>query len=174
MTKEEKKLAVTQLNEKFLRANVAVLSEFSGMEVKDMREVRGALRDVSAQFTVIKNTLAIRASAGTPFESLQPYLKGSTVIALGFDDPVAPIKALKAAADKQKNLRVKAGVIEGMMIDLDGFRKVALLPSKNILLSGLVGRLKSPITGFAGSLNGVLSKFVRTLEALHEKRLGES
>jgi len=174
MTKEEKKAAVLELHDKFSRANVAVLSGFFGMGVEEMRVVRGEMRAVSAEFRVVKNTLAVRASEGTPFESLHPYLTGSTVIALGYEDPVAPIKALKAAADKQKNLKVKAGLIEGRLIDLDGFRKVALLPPKAVLLSDLVGRFKGPITGFAGSLNGILGKFVRTLEAVHEQRLGAS
>lgn len=171
MTKEEKRVAVSQLNEKFSGANVAILSEFSGMGVEEIRKVRGKLRGVAAEFKVVKNSLAIRAAAGTPFEGLNDYFKGSTAVALGFEDPVAPIKALKAVADKQKKLKIKAGVVEGQVIDLDGFRKIALLPPKAVLISELIGRFNSPITGFAGSLNGVLSKFVRTLEALHKKRL---
>ena len=174
MTKEEKRVAVSQLNEKFLRANVAILSEFTGMGVEEIRVVRGELRGVAAEFKVVKNTLAIRAAAGTSFEGLNGYFKGSTVVSLGFEDPVAPIKALKAIVDKQKKLKIKAGVIEGQVIDLEGFRKIALLPSKAVLISELIGRFKSPITGFAGSLNGVLSKFVCTLKALHEKRSDES
>ncbi len=171
MNREEKEASISQLKEKFSQANVAILTEFSGMGVEEMREVKKELRSVDGEFKVVKNTIAIRAALGTSLEGMSEYFKGSTAIALGYADPVAPTKALKQVTDKQKKLKIKAGVIEGMIVDLDGVRKIAKLPSKNVLIGELIGRFNAPITGFAGSLNGVLSKFVRTLEALHQQRL---
>ncbi len=77
---------------------------------------------------------------------------------------------MKAISDKQKKLKIKAGVIEGTVVDLEDFKKIALLPSKDVLIAELIGRFNGPITGFAGSLNGILSKFVRTLDAVQQQR----
>lgn len=170
MNREEKEASVSLLKEKFSQANVAILTEFSGMGVEEMGEVRKELRSVEGEFKVVKNTIAIRAAVGTPFEGISAYFKGSTAIAFGYADPVAPTKALKKVADKQKKLIIKAGVIEGTVVDLDGIRKISKLPSKDVLIGTLIARFNAPITGFAGSLNGILSKFVRTLEAVHQQR----
>jgi ribosomal protein L10 len=170
MKKEEKEGMVTELREKFSRAKVAVLAEFSGMGVEEIREVKNLLRGVKGEFKVVKNTMAIRAAVGTTLEGISRHFKGSTAVALGYDDPIAPAKALKIIADKQKKLKIKAGVIENQIIDLAGLKQIAQLPSKPVLLGQLIGRLKSPMYGLAGSLNGVVSKFARSLHALHEKR----
>lgn len=170
MNKEEKRANVSQLNEKFSRASVAILAEFTGMGVEEIRQVRKELRDAAGELQVVKNKLAIRAVQGTSAEGLASHFKGSTAVAFGYADPVAPTKALKAIADKQKKLKVKAGVIEGTVVNLEDFKKIALLPSKDVLIAALVGRFNGPITGFAGSLNGILSKFVRALGAVQQKR----
>lgn len=172
MNREQKQQSASQLKEKFSRASVAILTEFSGMGVEEIRAVRKELRGVAGEFKVVKNKLAIRAAAGTRLEGLNSYFKGTTAVALGYADPVAPTRVLKAIADKQKKLKIKAGVIEGKVVGLEDVRRVAQLPSKDVLIAQLVGRLNAPISGFAGSLNGVLSKFVRTLEALHQQRIG--
>ncbi len=167
---KEKEEIVTALQDKFSKARVAILAEFSGMGVEEMREVRGHLRAAKAEFQVIKNTLAIRAGAQTSLDGVSAHFKGQTAVALGYDDPIAPAKAMKEMADKQKKLKIKVGVVEGQVVDLARFRQIAQLPSKPVLIAALIGRLQSPLYGFAGSLNGVLSKFVLTLQALKEKR----
>ena len=170
MKKDEKEVMVSELREKFLRAKVAVLAEFSGMAVEEVRDVKKQLRGVKGEFKVVKNTMAIRAAVGTTLEGIIRHFKGPTAIALGYEDPIAPAKILKNIADKQTKLKIKAGVIESRVIDLAAFKQIALLPSKEVLLGQLAARFKSPLYGFAGSLNGVLSKFVRTLQAVQEKR----
>lgn len=170
MNKEEKSVCASQLNEKFSRANLAVLTDFSGMRVEEIREVKGRLRSAEGEFKVVKNTVAVRAAVGTSLEGLHNQFKGPTAIVLGYTDPVAPAKALKAIADKQKKLKFKAGVIEGTVVDLDSFRKIAQLPSKAVLIAELARCFNSPMTGFVGSLHGVLGKFVRSLQAVHDKR----
>lgn len=167
---KEKKEIVTALEDKFSKAKVAILAEFSGMGVEEIREVRSQLRGAKGEFKVIKNTLAIRAAAQTALEGVSGHFKGPTAVALGYDDPIAPAKAMKEIADKQKKLKIKIGVVEGQVIDLVRFRQIAQLPAKPVLIGALIGRLQSPLYGFAGSLNGVLSKFVLTLQALKEKR----
>jgi len=170
MNREEKKASVSQLNEKFSRASVAILAEFSGMGVEEMREVRKELRGVEGELQVVKNKLAVRAAAGTAVEGLNSHFKGTTAVAFGYADPVTPTKALKSIADKQKKLKIKAGVIEGKVVNLEDFKKIALLPPKEVLIAELIGRFNGPVTGFAGSLNGILSKFVRALDAVQQQR----
>ncbi|MFQ5543481.1 MAG: 50S ribosomal protein L10 [Nitrospiria bacterium] len=171
MNKEEKKVVASHLNEKFSRATVAVVADFSGMGVEEIRNVRIGIRDIEGEFKVVKNKVATYAAAGTALEGIGDFFKGPTAVTLGYLDPVAPVKALKELADKNKKLRMKVAVVEGKVVDLEGIRQIAKLPSKTVLIGTLVGRFKSPLYGFAGSLNGVLSKFAGTLQALHEKRL---
>lgn len=170
MKKEEKGVMIAELKEKFSRAKVAVLAEFSGMEVEEIRAVKNELRRVKGEFTVIKNTLAYRAAEGTTLQGIRDHFKGPIAVALGYDDPVAPAKALNNIADKQKKLKIKVGVVENQVVDLVRLKQISKLPSKEILVSQFIGRLKSPLYGLAGTLNGVLSKFVRTLQAVHDKR----
>ncbi|MFY9269020.1 MAG: 50S ribosomal protein L10 [Candidatus Manganitrophaceae bacterium] len=170
MKKEEKEVIVSKLREKFSRAKVAVLAEFTGMEVGEVREVKNQLRRVNGEFKVVKNTLAIRAAKGTALEGITAYFKGPIGVALGYDDPVAPAKALNGLVEKQKKLKIKVGVVESQVVDLARLKQISKLPSKEVLIGQLIGRLKSPLYGFAGTLNGVLSKFVRTLQAVHGQR----
>jgi len=172
MNLEGKKNIVSELNEKLLRAHMAILTDFTGMGVEEIREVKGKLRGVQGEFQVVKNTVAFRAAAGTALEGMQMHFKGPTAIVFGYHDAAAPAKALKEITDKQKKLKIKAGMVEGKVVDLDSFRKIAGLPSKQVLIGELLGRLNGPIAGFAGCLHGVLSKFARTLQAVEDQRKG--
>lgn len=170
MNIEEKRAGVSLLNGKFSQSTMAVLADFTGMGVEELRDVRGQLRAAGGELKVVKNTVAIRAASGTPLEDLKDDFKGATLVALSYADPVAPAKALKLATDKQEKLKIKSGVFEGTVVDLDSFRKIAKLPAKSVLIGELVGRFQGPIAGFAGCLNGMLGKFVRTLQAVHDDR----
>lgn len=170
MKKEEKEVMISELRQKFSRVKVAVLAEYAGMGVEEIREVKNALRRAKGEFKVVKNTLAIRAAEGTTLQGIRDHFKGPIAVALGYDDPVAPAKALNGLADKQKKLKIMVGVVEGQVVDLVRLKQISKLPSKEILVGQFIGRLKSPLYGLAGTLNGVLSKFARTLQAVHEKR----
>ncbi len=170
MNLDGKKNNVALLSEKLSRANMVILTDFTGMGVEEIREVKGQLRSAEGEFQVVKNTIAVRASAGTALEGVQTHFKGPTAIVFGYLDPVGPAKALKTITDKQKKLKIKAGIFDGDVVDLESFRKIASLPSKQVLLGELVGRLNGPIAGFAGCLHGVLGQFVRTLQAVQNQR----
>lgn len=170
MKKEEKEVMISELRQKFSRAKVAVLAEFAGMEVEEIREVKNELRRAKGEFKVVKNTLAVRAAEGTTLQAIRDHFKGPIAVALGYEDPVAPAKALNTVAEKQKKLKIKVGVVESQVVDLVRLKQISKLPSKEVLVGQLIGRLKSPLYGLAGTLNGVLSKFVRTLQAVHDKR----
>ncbi len=170
MKKEEKEVVISELRQKFSRAKVAVLAEFAGMGVEEIREVKNELRRAKGEFKVVKNTLAFRAAEGTTLQGIRDHFKGPIAVALGYEDPVAPAKALNGLADKQKKLKIKVGVVENQVVDPARLKQISKLPSKEVLVGQFIGRLKSPLYGLAGTLNGVLSKFVRTLQAVHDKR----
>jgi len=170
MKRAEKEVVVEKLREKFLRAQVSVLSDYAGMNVADIQEVKNAIRKARGEFKVVKNRLAIRAAKGTSLEKVSAHFKGSVAVMLGFEGPIAPMKALDTLFGKQKKLKMKAGVIENQVLDLAAFKAVAALPSREVLLGQLVVRMKSPLFGIRGALGGVLDKWVRTLQAVLESR----
>ncbi len=170
MKRAEKEVVVEKLHKRFSLAKVSVLSDYSGMSVEEIREVKTALRKAKGEFSVVKNRLAIRAAQGTPLEKAVAHFKGSVAVTLGFGDPVPPIKALNTLFGTQKKLKMRVGVIENQVIDLAAFKQVAKLPSRDVLLGQLLVRLKSPMVSIRGALGGVLDKWVRTLQAVLESR----
>ncbi|MBI3598738.1 MAG: 50S ribosomal protein L10 [Nitrospirae bacterium] len=170
MTRTEKEIVVEKLHQKFSLAKVSVLSDYSGMNVEEIREVKIALRKAKGEFNVVKNRLAIRAAQGTPLEKVVANFKGPVAITLGLSDPVPPMKALDTLFGQQKKLKMRVGVIENRVIDLAAFKQVAKLPGREVLLGQLVARMKSPLYGIRGALGEVLNKWARTLQAVLEVR----
>lgn len=170
MKRAEKAVVVEKLHEKFLSAKVSVLSDFAGMSVADIQEVKIAVRKARGEFKVVKNRLAIRAAKGTSLEKVSSYFKGSVAVTLGHEDPVPTVKAMDILFGKQKKLKMRVGVIDNQVIDLAAFKQVAKLPSREVLLGQLVVRMKSPLYGIRGALGGVLDKWARTLQAVLESR----
>jgi len=170
MKRAEKEVVVEKLHEKFLLTKVSVLSDYAGMNVVEIQEVKNALRKARGEFKVIKNRLAIRAAKGTSLEKIVEHFKGSVAVTLGCEDPVPPMKALDILFGKQKKLKMKVCIIDNQVLDLVAFKAVAKLPSREVLLGQLVVRMKSPLYGIRGALGGVLDKWVRTLQAVLESR----
>jgi large subunit ribosomal protein L10 len=170
MKRTEKEIVVEKLRQKFLSAKVSVLSDFSGMNVEEIREVKTAIRKARGEFNVVKNRLAIRAAQGTSLEKVVAHFKGPVAITLGHFDPVPPMKALDTLFEQQKKLKMRVGVIENRVIDFAAFKQMAKLPGREVLLGQFVARLKSPMVGIRGALAGVLDKWARTLQAVLESR----
>ena len=170
MTRTEKEDVVAKLHETFTRANLYVLADYSGMTVEEIQQVKREIRKAKGQFNVVKNRLAVRAAAGTPLEKVSAHFKGPVALALGFNDPIAPVKALNGLLNEQKKLKMKVGVLENREVDLDTFREVAKLPKREELLGQLLVRMQSPLYGFAGALAGVMRKFVGVLHAVKTSR----
>ncbi|MEK7703094.1 MAG: 50S ribosomal protein L10 [Nitrospirota bacterium] len=170
MKRKDKEVVVERLHEKFQSAKVAVLSDFTGMTVAEVQEVKNAVRKAKGEFKVVKNRLAIRAAQGTPLEKVVSYFKGPVAVTIGSGDPIGPIKAMNTLFGQQKKLKMKTGVIENQVVDMAAFKQVAKLPSKEVLLGQLVVRMKSPLYGLRGVLGGVLDKFARTLQAVLETK----
>jgi large subunit ribosomal protein L7/L12 len=176
MKKEEKVTAIAELAEKFGRARLAILTECVGLPVNQVTELRKQLRGVKAEYRVVKNTLAVRAAEGTALAGLKAHLKGPTGVVIGYDDPVLPTKVLKdfiGGEKRQEKIRMTAGVLEGKILQSDELTAVAKLPKKEVLVAMLLSAMQGPIRGVVYTLNAVLSKFVRVIAAIQDKRKGE-
>ncbi len=169
--REEKIKAVENLHEKFSTSKVAVLVEFSGLSVSEITELRNDLRKAKGELMVVKNTLARRAVEGTALSEAADAFTGPIAVTFGYHDPVAPVKVLKKFSDKVKGkTKLKVGVVEGVFVDDAEIQRVADLPSKEALLSSLVGGLQSPITGLVMGLQGIIRQVVYVLSAIQEKK----
>lgn len=171
---EAKKQVVEEIKVRFQNMQAAVLTDYRGLNVAEVTELRNKLRDAGVEFKVLKNTLTQIAANEVGLEGLEPYLAGPTAIAFGVNDPVAPAKILAEFAKVHKALEIKGGVLENKVIDFEGVKALADLPSREVLLAQVLGGMQTPMYGFAGSLQGVLRKFVYALDAVREKKAAEA
>ena len=168
--KSEKVESVAELHEKLARAVSAVLADFRGLTVQEITDLRQQLRDASLELAVVKNTLARLAVQETPFERLSPYLNGPTSITLSYRDTVAPAKILSAYVKKQPKLAVRAGLFEGEIIPAEKIAEIADLPPRDVILAQALAAMQGPLAGLVWTLQGVLSTFMGTLQAIHDKK----
>jgi len=152
--------------ERWLRgAQVAILTDFRGLSVHQLTQLRGQLRPSGSEIHVVKNTLTRIAAARVGIEGLTPMLVGPTAIAFGRDDVAAPARALEDAARTLPMLQVKGGVLGGRVMPAAEVKRLAGLPSRAQLQAQLVGNIQGTLSGFVGVLNGAVSNIVYTLEA---------
>lgn len=176
MKKEEKSTAVAELTEKFGRARLAILTECAGLSVNQVTELRKQLRGAKAEYKVVKNTLAVRASEGTILSGVKTYLKGPTGLVIGYDDPVLPTKILRdfiSAEKREEKIKITVGVLEGKVVQPSELAAVAKLPKKEVLIAMLLSAMQGPARGLVYTLSAVLSKFVRVIAAIEDKKKGE-
>ncbi len=135
-----------------------------------LREIRNRLRDAGGEFKVIKNTLAKLAVSGTTLDGIKDNFQGPVAIIIGYDDPVVATKVVKDFAAREDKLKIRIGVMEGQVLDLQGINTLAALPPLETLRASLVQQLSSPMAGMVGVLTQVIRKFMGVLDALKEKR----
>jgi large subunit ribosomal protein L7/L12 len=176
MNKDEKSAAVAELTETFGRARLAIVIESAGLPVNQVTELRKQLRGAKAEYKVVKNTLAVRASEGTILSGVTSYLKGPTGLVIGYDDPVLPAKILRdfiLAEKREQKIKITIGVLEGKVVQPSELAAVAKLPKKEVLIAMLLSAMQGPARGLVYTLSAVLSKFVRVIAAIQDKRKGE-
>ncbi len=170
MKPEDKKKVVEDLHERVGKAQFAVLTDFRGLNVSAMSELRKNLREASVEYQVVKNTLMNRAIEGTSLEILKDYLKGPCAVALSYDDPVQPAKVLSEFAKGNKNFEIITGVLDGKAVDLDGIKALAELPSREVLLGQVAGTFNAVPTGFVRVLAAVPRGLLNALNAIKEQK----
>jgi large subunit ribosomal protein L10 len=171
---EEKKQVVEEIKDRLEKIQGAVLTDYRGLNVSEVTELRAKLREAGVEFKVFKNTLMSIAAHRVGLADLDSYLEGPTAIAFGINDPVTPAKILSEFAKIHKALEIKAGILENKVINAEGVKMLAELPSKEVLVAKVLGAMQSPMYGFAGSLQGLLRNFVYVLDAVREKKAAEA
>ena len=155
---ELKQPVVEEIANAIKGAQSVVLVDHRGLTVEKDTELRRQLRAEGITYKVYKNTLLNFAFKGTEFEALAPYLEGPSAIAISTTDATAPARVMCKFAKTADKLEIKAGVVEGKVFDAEGIQKISAIPSKEELISKLLGSLQSPITNFARVMNQIAEK----------------
>jgi large subunit ribosomal protein L10 len=169
-TKAQKQETVTALAARLKRSTTLYVTDFTGLDVAKMTQLRRRLRQAGTEFVVVKNTLARRALGDAQVPGLEQHLAGPTGLVLAGADPVAAAKVLADFAKEFEKPAIKVGLVDGKAVTPAQVTRLASLPSRLELLSQLGGALQAPLAGFAGALNGLLMNMVGALEALRAKR----
>lgn len=156
--KAQKAAIVAEISEQIKDADSIVVVDYRGLTVAEDTKLRKALREEGVVYKVYKNTFITSAIKGTDFEGIAPYLEGPTAIAIGKEDATAPARVIAKFAKDAKALEIKGGVVEGNIYDVKGIEKIATIPSRDQLISKLLGSLQSPITNFARVMNQLAEK----------------
>ena len=155
---EVKKPIVDEISASIKDAQSVVLVDYRGLTVEQDTQLRKNLREAGIIYKVYKNTFMNFAFKGTQFEGLTPYLEGPSAVAISADDATAPARVLSEFAKTADKLEIKAGVVEGHVYDAKGMATIASIPSRDVLLSKLLGSLQSPVTNFARVMNQLAEK----------------
>ncbi|HSE39241.1 MAG TPA: 50S ribosomal protein L10, partial [Acidobacteriota bacterium] len=170
MNRTEKQSEVDQLKQDFSAISSAFLVDFRGMKVVDATELRRQIHKSQARLKVVKNTLALLATKGSPMEVLSDFFNGPTAIAYTSDDPVSLAKILNNVSKENPNLVIKAGYLDGSLIEAKRIGDIANLPSKQILQGQVVGLIASPLRRLLWVLNGTIQKFLVVLSEIQKNR----
>jgi large subunit ribosomal protein L10 len=166
LSMEDKQAVVTEVAAQVANAQAIVLAEYRGLEVGSMTELRRRARRSGVYLRVLKNTLARRAVKDTPFSKLADSMTGPLIYGIS-SDPVAPAKVMNEFAKGNEKFVIRAGAMPNAVFSAKEVAALATMPSREELLSKLMGTMQAPIAQFVRTLNEVPSRFVRTLAAVH-------
>jgi large subunit ribosomal protein L10 len=165
---------VAELKEQIEGSSALLLTEYRGLTVSEITELRRSLREGGARFAVIKNTLMRRALEGTDAAGLEALFDGPSAVAFVKEDPVAAAKSVTAAAKKFPTLVLKGGFVEGRILSADQAKALADLESRDVMLSKVAGLVKSEIARAAGTFQAAQARFLSLLEAFKAKLPAEA
>ena len=170
MKLENKQQIVAQLKERFEEAKLIILTDYKGLDVAAMNELRAKLREAGVEYRVVKNTLLRRAAEGNDAAGIVESFVGPSAIAISVDDPVAPAKVLSEFAKANDKLEIKIGVMDGRVLDAQAIKALSSLPSREVLLSQVLSAMVAVPTGLVTVLNEVPATFVRVLAAIRDQK----
>ena len=173
MPNAEKTESVAELKERFAGVQTAVLTEYRGLTVRQLSDLRKQLKGASAEYKVVKNRLARIAIKDSALDGLGKHLTGPTGVAYTRHDPVSVAKALQAFVKNNPALTIKVGVVEGKVLEAAALKSLADLPSKEALRAQLVGALQGPLSQLVTLLTAVQGQLVRVIEARSKQGAAE-
>lgn len=169
---QQKIQTVADIKEKLSNTKGAVITNYRGLTVAQDTVLRRKLREAGVEYRVFKNTMTRIAAKEAGIEGLDSYLEGPTAIAMSYTDPVAPAKVISdfVKENKLQALEVKAGLVEGKVIDADGVKALSSLPPREVLIAKALGSMQAPIAGFVNVLSGTMRNLVYALEAVRKQK----
>ncbi len=169
-TLQAKTQNIEEIKEKIQNAQSIVLVDYRGLNVEQLTELRSKYRGAGVDYKVYKNTMMRFAFKDLGLEDFNEYLKGPSAVAFGYDDPVSAAKVTSEFMKDNDKLEIKAGIVDGKIIDVKGIDDLAKLPSREVLVAQVLGGLNSPIQGFANVLQGTVRSLVTVLSAIAEEK----
>ena len=172
MDRAKKESQREEILERFQKSNAVILTEYRGLTVEEITDLRIELRKASAEFKVYKNRLAIKAidNGASEMEGLKESLKGPVGIVCSYGDAAQVTKAVLDFEKNHEKFVVKAGYMDKTTVSVKDLKAVADLPSKEVLLGQIVGSLVAPHRGLLGVLNGVSRNLVQVINAIKDKK----
>ena len=170
MARPEKEAVVKELTDKFSSAKSLVITDYLGLNVAEMTELRSKLREAGVEFKVVKNTLATIAANDVEMDEMTEYFSGPTAIAFGEDDAVSPAKVLVEFAKDHEVLEIKAGLLNGEIISKEKVESLAEIPSREELLAKAFASMKAPLSGLVNVLQGNIRGLVQVLNQIKEEK----
>jgi large subunit ribosomal protein L10 len=170
LDKEKKEQVIQELRDCFDRAKAIIFTDYRGLTVAELSELRRLLRDGNFEYRIVKNTLAKIASIHTPVSIANDFFKGPVGIGISYDNPEQTAKKILEYSKKNEKLKIDIGVIEGSLCTSDDLKAFAELPPRVILLSMLAGGFKAPVNKLAYLFNTTLTRFVYLLKALKTEK----
>lgn len=166
----EKQQIVDELSDKFSRSKVVIVTDYKGLDVAAMTDLRKKLRDADVEFKVVKNSLLVRAAEDSDAALIKDQFKGPSAVALSYDDPVAPAKVLTDFAKANDKLEIKTGVMSGKVLDLDAIKALSDLPSRDVLLAQMLSALNGVPTSLVSALADLPRRMVNVLQAIKDQK----
>lgn len=167
---DKKKEIIKDLHDKFARAKVVIVTDFKGLDVATISDLRRRLRSHEIEYKVVKNSLLVRASEETDVALIKSWFKGPSAVAISYNDPVAPAKVLTKFLEEYSQLGIKTGVMDGKVLDLDAIKKISTLPSREALLGQFLSAANGVVTSFVRVLNAIPVQFLYVLKAIKEQK----
>jgi large subunit ribosomal protein L10 len=170
LKRQEKQAIVENLRERLGRSQIVILTDYKGLDVTAINDLRRRLREANVEYQVVKNTLLARASEETDIALIKENFKGPTAIALSYDDPVSPAKVLIKFADENKKLEIKVGVLNGKVLDMNAIKALSALPSREVLLSKVLSVMNGVPTAFVRAMNDIPRRLLNVLQAVKAQK----
>ena len=174
LNREEKAKIVEELSGKFDRASIAISTDYRGLTVPVIQELRHDLRRNDAEIRVAKNSLLSRAVEGTNYEGLKESFTGTTAVAFSYGDPVSPTKILINFCKDHPELKLRSGVLDGKLLNESELTALSKLPSREVLLGQMLSVMNAVPTGLVRVLSGVPRAFLTVLQAIGDKKAAAS
>lgn len=175
LNKEEKKLVIKELHEEFEKSSGIVLTDYQGLDVHTINLIRNNMREKDIKYKIYKNTLIKRATREVGLDELSKDLTGCTAIAFSKDEAILTVKLLHQFSQKHKEIfKLKRALVEGQVFFGDQLDRIAKLPTKEELLSQLLGNMKSPITSFVFILKAPIFGLVNVIDQIRKQKTESS